>query len=53
MRFSLHNHFGQGTTAAGVFALWLLLAGEAQLGTIVEGVAVAVAASLWVRLIED
>jgi hypothetical protein len=53
MRFSLHNHFGQGTTVAGVLALWLLLAGEVEAGTIIEGLAVAVAASLWVGLIES
>jgi len=52
MLFFSHDHFGQGTTIAGVLALWLLLAGDVAAPTIVEGLGVAIAAVLWVRLID-
>jgi len=52
MHFLSHDHFGQGTTVAGVLALWLLLAGEVAPATVAEGLAVALAATLWVRLID-
>ncbi len=53
MHFWSHDHFGQGTTIAGVLALWLLLAGDvAAIVPLREGLAVAVAALCWVRLIE-
>jgi multisubunit Na+/H+ antiporter MnhE subunit len=52
MRFSLHTHFGPAATIAGVLVLWLLLAGEATPATFVDGLAVAIAVMLWVRLID-
>ena len=52
MRFPLHSRIGQLTTFAGVFVLWLLLAGEASLTVVCEGLAVALAVSLWVPLID-
>ena len=54
MRDLLSRHpFGYGTIAGGVFALWLLLAGDVLPATVADGLAVAIAASLWQRLVED
>jgi hypothetical protein len=52
MHFLSHAYFGQCTTVAGVIALWLLLAGEIAPMTVAEGLAVALAATFWVRLID-
>lgn len=41
----------QAATVAGILTLWLLLAGEFAPVSIAEGLAVAVAASVWARLV--
>jgi hypothetical protein len=52
MHFLSHDHLGRITTAAGIVVLWLLLAGEVTSIVLGDGLAVAVAALCWVRLIE-
>jgi hypothetical protein len=49
-RRSAASLLGGVTVAAGVFVLWLLLAGSLQSGSIAIGLVLAAAAGAWVRL---